>query len=98
MIGVFAALKSIWTASAPAEVEEYLQVFSEPGALTAALNWYRGSRGLDPEDPDVTFGPVDTPTLTIWGNQDRAIGQPFMLLSHGRSGQLFQQIERQRRA
>jgi pimeloyl-ACP methyl ester carboxylesterase len=71
----FAALKSIWTASPPEEVEEYLSVLSEPGALTAALNWYRGSRGIDPEDPDVTFGPVETPTLLIWGNHDNAIGR-----------------------
>ncbi len=71
----FAALKGIWTASSTAEVEDYLSVLSAPGALTAALNWYRGSRGLDPEDPDVTFGAVTTPTLTIWGNQDTAIGR-----------------------
>jgi pimeloyl-ACP methyl ester carboxylesterase len=71
----FAALKGIWTASPPEEVAEYLQVFSQPGALEAALNWYRGSRGLDPADPDVEFAPVDVPTLFIWGNTDMAIGR-----------------------
>ena len=71
----FAALKGIWTASSPDEVQEYLRVFSQPGALEAALNWYRGSRGLDPVDPQVLFGPVDVPTLMIWGNTDMAIGR-----------------------
>jgi pimeloyl-ACP methyl ester carboxylesterase len=73
--GDYAALKGIWDKSSPEEVAEYLSVLSQPGALTAALNWYRGSRGLDPQDPDVTFGPVSTPTLMIWGNQDMAIGR-----------------------
>lgn len=71
----FAALRGIWEKSTPEEVAEYLAVLGEPGALTAALNWYRGSRGIDPQDPDVTFGPVATPTLTIWGNADMAIGR-----------------------
>jgi len=70
-----AALKGVWSKSAPDEVEEYLSVFTQPGALTAALNWYRGSRGIDPQDPEVVFGPVATPTLMIWGNQDTAIGR-----------------------
>jgi pimeloyl-ACP methyl ester carboxylesterase len=73
--GDYAALKGIWDKSSPEEVQEYMDVFTQPGALTAALNWYRGSRGLDPQDPDVTFGPVTTPTLMIWGNQDMAIGR-----------------------
>lgn len=71
----FAGLKRIWSESAPVEVEEYLSVFRQPGALAAALNWYRGSRGIDPTDPEVLFGPVDTPTLLIWGNRDMAIGR-----------------------
>jgi pimeloyl-ACP methyl ester carboxylesterase len=71
----YAALKGIWSKSSPEEVQEYLSVFTQPGALTAALNWYRGSRGIDPYDPEVTFGPVATPTLMIWGNQDSAIGR-----------------------
>ena len=72
----FARLKGIWNQSSAEEVEEYLSVFRQPGALAAALNWYRGSRGIDPKgDPAVEFGPVSTPTLLIWGNQDMAIGR-----------------------
>ncbi|KAA0239256.1 alpha/beta hydrolase [bacterium] len=71
----FEPLKRIWSESSPGEIEEYISVFRQPGALAAALNWYRGSRGVDPADPEVLFGPVDTPTLLIWGNRDMAIGR-----------------------
>lgn len=71
----FAALKGIWTASDETEKEEYLALFRQPGTLTGALNWYRGSNGISPTDPEVTFGDVSVPTLTIWGNQDMAIGR-----------------------
>ena len=42
----FAALRNIWSASSPEQVEEYVRVLSQPGAMTGALNWYRG--GPDP--------------------------------------------------
>lgn len=71
----FEGLKRIWAMISPEGVADYLSVLSQPGALTAAINWYRGSRGFDPDDPDLTFGPVDTPTLMVWGNQDAYIGR-----------------------
>jgi pimeloyl-ACP methyl ester carboxylesterase len=79
----YAAMKNIWSASSADEVSEYLSVFSQPGALTAALDWYRGSRGIDPDSaPAVDFGPVSTPTLFIWGNQDMAIGRKAVEHAH----------------
>ena len=68
----FAAMRNIWTASPPEQVEEYLRVLRQPGALTGALNWYRGgfSEARQP------VGQVSVPTLLIWGNQDQAIGRP----------------------
>lgn len=71
----FQPLKDLWTESSAGEVEEYLAQFREPGALTAALNWYRGSRGIQPGDEAIQFGPVSTPTLMLWGNRDQAIGR-----------------------
>ncbi len=52
-------------------VAEYLNIFSEPGALTAALNWYRAS-GL--ASPGGRMH-VTTPTAFIWGNADPVVGQ-----------------------
>ncbi len=60
-----------------------MQVFSEPGALTAALNWYRAAFALEgekffEEDLEVEEGVSENskvPTLFIWGNQDDTIGR-----------------------
>ena len=68
----FQALRNIWSASSPEQVEEYLRVLRQPGALTGALNWYRG--GFSEERQPV--GRIAVPTLLIWGNQDQAIGRP----------------------
>lgn len=71
----WAALKAVWTESPPEEVEEYLSVFTQPGALTAALNWYRGSFGMEQTDAPQVSEMVATPTLVIWGNRDQAVGR-----------------------
>ena len=73
----FAALRNIWSASSPEQAAEYLRVLSQPGALTGALNWYRG--GLGEERQPV--GQISVPTLLIWGNQDQAIGRPGVTAS-----------------
>jgi pimeloyl-ACP methyl ester carboxylesterase len=54
----------------PAEaVDEYVAVLSAPGALTAALNWYRAMSSAAPVD-DVTV-----PTTYVWSDDDVAIGR-----------------------
>lgn len=60
-----------WQQHSREQVEEYRRVFGEPGALHAALNWYRAFefRSLDP------VGKVRPPTLFVWGREDRAFGR-----------------------
>jgi len=71
-----AALRQAYTHSAPEEVEEYISVFSQPGAMRAAANWYRASRGHKRSlDADSPFGDVSTPTLLIWGKNDPYVGR-----------------------
>jgi pimeloyl-ACP methyl ester carboxylesterase len=54
----------------PAEaIEQYVAVLSAPGALTAALNWYRAMSSGDRVDP------VHVPTTYIWSDGDVAIGR-----------------------
>jgi pimeloyl-ACP methyl ester carboxylesterase len=50
-------------------VDEYVAVLSAPGALTAALNWYRAMSSSTPVD-DVTV-----PTTYVWSDGDVAIGR-----------------------
>ncbi len=55
----------------PATADEYVAVLTQPGALTAALNWYRASRRSTPEG----LGPVIVPTLYVWSSGDLAFGR-----------------------
>jgi pimeloyl-ACP methyl ester carboxylesterase len=59
-----------WQYHPPEQVEEYKEVFSEPGALRSTLNWYRAFR-FRPNEP---LGKIRQPTLFIWGNEDGAFG------------------------
>lgn len=54
----------------PAQVDSYVEQLSEPGALTAALNWYRAMRSDLGSLPAVTV-----PTTFVWSDQDAAIGR-----------------------
>jgi pimeloyl-ACP methyl ester carboxylesterase len=54
----------------PAEaIDEYVAVLSAPGALTAALNWYRAMSSRERVDP------VEVPTTYVWSDGDVAIGR-----------------------
>ncbi|WP_028924372.1 alpha/beta fold hydrolase [Pseudonocardia acaciae] len=46
--------------------------FTGPGAVTAALNWYRAMFLVDPRSAS---GPVRRPTLFVWSDGDIAIGR-----------------------
>jgi pimeloyl-ACP methyl ester carboxylesterase len=77
----FQALRDLYKDThSPEEIEEYISVLSEEGALTAALNWYRGTLGIQPERGEGReWGSVATPTLHIWGKRDVAIGRDATL-------------------
>jgi pimeloyl-ACP methyl ester carboxylesterase len=53
----------------PEAVDEYVAVLSAPGALTAALNWYRAMSSGPRVDP------VGVPTTYVWSDGDVAIGR-----------------------
>jgi len=65
-----------------AERQQYIADWSQPGGLTAMLNWYRASK-LKVPPPGVTlplpqwvlgaFPKVEIPTLVIWGMKDEAL-------------------------
>ncbi|WP_235189484.1 alpha/beta fold hydrolase [Williamsia sp. D3] len=49
--------------------QRHLKVLLQPGALDAAINWYRAAR----DDPPQIC--VSTPTTLIWGDGDMAVGR-----------------------
>jgi pimeloyl-ACP methyl ester carboxylesterase len=52
-------------------VDEYVDRMQEPGALTAALNWYRAM----PLAGRTSVGTVRVPTLHVWGARDAFLGR-----------------------
>ena len=63
--------KGMYRAMSDVQRAEYDAVFAEPGALTAALNWYRAPAAFS-----VQAAPkVKLPILFIWGNQDPAVSR-----------------------
>ncbi|PZG07368.1 alpha/beta hydrolase [Micromonospora craterilacus] len=55
-----------------ARVATYADPMREPGALTAALNWYRAMSRAEL----AATGPVAVPTSYVWSDRDVAIGRP----------------------
>jgi pimeloyl-ACP methyl ester carboxylesterase len=66
-----AGLRSLYEASGLTEFDEYVHVLTQPGAMTGALNWYRGiDRSAAEEIRSIT-----TPTLYVWSTNDPALGR-----------------------
>ncbi|GAB4419258.1 MAG: alpha/beta hydrolase [Anaerolineales bacterium] len=64
---------------AEADIREYKEAWSQPGAMTAMINWYRAlmrQRPKMPADPR-----VKVPTLMLWGMQDVALSHRMARLS-----------------
>jgi pimeloyl-ACP methyl ester carboxylesterase len=66
-------LRTFWNQQTPERLDTYVEHFAEPGALTAALNYYRVSRGHRRVLEDFPVPPVVTPTLLLWGRNDPAV-------------------------
>lgn len=69
-----AMLMGLYADMTPEQQQEYREVFSEPGALTSALNWYR-QMGASLADTSSLNPSIDIPTLFIWGNKDESAGR-----------------------
>jgi len=56
-------------------LDVYRRAASEPGALRAMVNWYRGAflsvRSMRRSEYPI----IETPTLMVWGEQDTALGK-----------------------
>ena len=68
-----AGLRGLFAASGlpESDAEEYVRVLTQPYAMTAALNWYRGASIGDVRN----MGAVKTPTMYVWSTNDVALGR-----------------------
>ena len=58
----------------PKEVTDiYADAAMRPGALTAMINYYRALLRM-PDFANIGDGRIETPTLMIWGEEDKALG------------------------
>lgn len=55
-------------------IDRYIEAWSQPGAATAMLNYYRAALRGAPAAARRTIIPITAPTLVIWGQQDRYLG------------------------
>jgi pimeloyl-ACP methyl ester carboxylesterase len=66
------ARQSLLNGGVPAEfADKYAEAMAEPGALTGALNWYRGM----PFSMRQPVGRITVPTTYIWGRHDSALAR-----------------------
>ena len=56
----------------PADLEAYRQAWSQPGAMTAMINWYRA---LFRQPPPAQEPRIRVPALVIWGVMDAFLGR-----------------------
>jgi pimeloyl-ACP methyl ester carboxylesterase len=58
----------------PPDIDRYIEAWSEPGATTAMLNYYRAALRQSPKRAESRMRRVEAPTLVIWGERDRYLG------------------------
>jgi pimeloyl-ACP methyl ester carboxylesterase len=68
-----AGLRNLYAMSGlgEADVEPYVEVLTQPGAMQAALNWYVAADISAVEG----LGPITMPTLFVWSTEDPALGR-----------------------
>jgi epoxide hydrolase 4 len=64
-------------AFSPEDVERYIEAWSQPGAPTAMINYYRAAFRRTPAQTEAAPRPVTAPTRIIWGEQDRYLGKEY---------------------
>jgi epoxide hydrolase 4 len=74
-------LRDASPAYTPEEIDRYVEAWSQPGAVTAMINYYRAS--VRKKDPASELRAVQAPTLVIWGEFDRYLGEELAEPDHG---------------
>jgi pimeloyl-ACP methyl ester carboxylesterase len=64
----------------PEEIDRYLKAWSQPGASTGMINYYRSS--VRQKHAEAQIRTISAPTLVIWGQRDRYLGQELAEPDH----------------
>ena len=57
------------------DIDRYVAAAAQPGALRAAVNYYRAAFRANPLAQVHSLRRVDAPTLVVWEDQDRSLGR-----------------------
>ena len=66
----------------PEEIERYVEAWSQPGAATGMINYYRASVRQSPKHAEAQLRPISAPTLVIWGQDDGYLGSDLAEPDH----------------
>jgi epoxide hydrolase 4 len=66
----------------PEEIDRYVEAWSQPGAATGMINYYRSSVRTPPKRAEAALRPISAPTLVIWGQRDRYLGEELAEPEH----------------
>ena len=67
-------LRDARPAFTPAQTERYIEAWSQPGAASGMINYYRSSVRASQKKAEAALRPIKAPTLVIWGQRDRFLG------------------------
>jgi pimeloyl-ACP methyl ester carboxylesterase len=60
-------------------IDHFVRSLSRPGRLTSALNYYRANLAMGGGAwealPGMKIGPITSPTVMLWGDEDPALGR-----------------------
>ena len=63
-------------------MDRYVEAWSQPGASSAMINYYRASVKESPKQAKADVRPISAPTLVIWGQRDRYLGETLAEPEH----------------
>jgi len=68
-------LRAARPAYTPQDIERYVEAWSQPGAASGMINYYRASVRESPKRAKAAIRPISAPTLVIWGQSDGYLGK-----------------------
>jgi pimeloyl-ACP methyl ester carboxylesterase len=64
------------------EMDRYIEAWSQPGAASGMINYYRSSVRTPPKKAEAAIHPIKAPTLVIWGQRDAYLGEELAEPEH----------------
>jgi pimeloyl-ACP methyl ester carboxylesterase len=64
------------------EIDRYIEAWSQKGAATGMINYYRSSVRTSPKRAEAAIHTIKAPTLVIWGQRDQYLGQELAEPEH----------------